>query len=110
MTQQATAAHRTKYVLDEADLPTQWYNIQADLKTPGPQVLPPLIRSPISSLLLSAVIPLTPLAHVLSQARCLVTPHQALAVMQLSHPPPPYLPLLLNRPIDILSHLSFFLG
>ena len=33
MTQRTAAAQRTKYVLDETDLPTQWYNIQADLKT-----------------------------------------------------------------------------
>jgi len=38
MTQRTAAAQRTKYVLDEADLPTQWYNIQADLKTPVPPV------------------------------------------------------------------------
>ncbi len=34
MTQHTAAAQRTKYVLDEADLPTQWYNIQADCTEP----------------------------------------------------------------------------
>src|SRR5580765_3033770 len=47
MTQQATNAHQLKYVLDEADLPTQWYNIQADLKTPVPPVLHPGTGQPI---------------------------------------------------------------
>ena len=29
MAQHTAAVHHTKYVLDEADLPTQWYNINA---------------------------------------------------------------------------------
>ena len=28
--------NRTKFLLDEKDIPTKWYNIQADLKTPAP--------------------------------------------------------------------------
>ncbi len=47
MTQRTAVAQRTKYVLDEADLPTQWYNIQADLKTPVPPVLHPGTGQPI---------------------------------------------------------------
>ena len=28
--------NRTKFTLDEKDIPTKWYNIQADFKTPAP--------------------------------------------------------------------------
>ena len=31
----------TKYVLSEKELPTRWYNIQADFKTPLPPPLHP---------------------------------------------------------------------
>ena len=34
MAPKATDKHRTKFLLDEKDIPTRWYNIQADLKTP----------------------------------------------------------------------------
>ena len=32
-------AHQTKYLLAEKDIPTAWYNIQADLPEPLPPVL-----------------------------------------------------------------------
>ena len=38
---------RTKYLLDEADIPRQWYNIQADLHAPAPAVLHPGTGQPI---------------------------------------------------------------
>lgn len=34
MTLPTADANRTKYTLDEADLPTRWYNIQADATLP----------------------------------------------------------------------------
>ena len=41
MASQANDRNRTKFTLDEKDMPTQWYNIQADLPTPLPPVLHP---------------------------------------------------------------------
>ena len=32
---------KTKYILDEKDMPTAWYNIQADLPEPLPPILHP---------------------------------------------------------------------
>jgi tryptophan synthase beta chain len=37
---------RTKYILDEKDMPTQWYNIQADLPEPLPPLLHPATKEP----------------------------------------------------------------
>jgi len=37
---------RTKYVLDERDMPTSWYNIQADLPEPLPPLLHPGTKEP----------------------------------------------------------------
>jgi tryptophan synthase beta chain len=37
---------RTKYVLDEKDMPTSWYNIQADLPEPLPPLLHPVTKQP----------------------------------------------------------------
>ncbi len=33
--------NRTKFLLDEKDIPTKWYNIQADFKTPAPRSCTP---------------------------------------------------------------------
>jgi len=37
----------TKFNLSESDMPTHWYNIQADLKTPPPPALHPGTHEPI---------------------------------------------------------------
>jgi len=37
---------RTKFILDEEDMPTQWYNIQADLPEPLPPLLHPGTKEP----------------------------------------------------------------
>jgi len=37
---------RTKFILDEKEMPTQWYNIQADLPEPLPPVLHPATKEP----------------------------------------------------------------
>jgi len=39
---------RYKYLLPENDLPTRWYNINADLPTELPPVLNPQIKEPIT--------------------------------------------------------------
>jgi len=37
---------RTKFILDEKEMPTQWYNIQADLPEPLPPMLHPVTKEP----------------------------------------------------------------
>jgi len=37
---------RTMYVLDQKDMPTHWYNIQADLPEPLPPLLHPGTKEP----------------------------------------------------------------
>ncbi len=37
---------RTKFILDEKDMPTSWYNIQADLPEPLPPLLHPQTKEP----------------------------------------------------------------
>ncbi|MFL7892094.1 MAG: TrpB-like pyridoxal phosphate-dependent enzyme [Anaerolineales bacterium] len=37
---------RTKFVLDEKDMPSSWYNIQADLPEPLPPMLHPVTKEP----------------------------------------------------------------
>jgi len=37
---------RTKFILDEKDMPTAWYNIQADLPEPLPPLLHPVTKEP----------------------------------------------------------------
>jgi tryptophan synthase beta chain len=38
--------NRTKFILDEKDMPTHWYNVQADLPEPMPPLLNPQTKEP----------------------------------------------------------------
>ena len=40
-------ADQTRFMLNEKDIPTSWYNIQADLPEPVPAVLNPGTQQPI---------------------------------------------------------------
>ncbi len=76
MTQRTAAAQRTKYILDEADLPTQWYNIQADLKTPVPPVLHPGTGQPIGPQDLAPLFPMEMIKQEVSQERWIDIPEE----------------------------------
>ena len=94
MTQHTAAAQRTKYVLDETDLPTQWYNIQADLKTPVPPVLHPGTGQPIGPQDLAPLFPMALIAQEVSQERWIDIPEDVRDVLRLWRPSPLYRALL----------------
>ena len=48
----------TKYLLSEKELPTRWYNIQADFKTPLPPPLHPGTGQPIGPQDLAPLFPM----------------------------------------------------
>jgi len=49
---------RVKFVLDEKEMPTSWYNIQADLPEPLPPVLHPATGKPIKPADLAPLFPM----------------------------------------------------
>src|SRR5499433_3089970 len=107
MTPHATDANRTKYVLDEADLPTQWYNIQADLKTPAPPVLHPGTGQPIGPQDLAPLFPMALIAQEVSQERWLDIPEEVRDVLRLWRPSPLYRARRLERALDTPAHIYY---
>ena len=59
----------TQHVLDEADLLAQWYNIQADLRTPVPPGLRPSTGRPIGPQDLVSLLPMALIAQEVNQER-----------------------------------------
>ena len=49
---------RTMYFLDQKDMPTQWYNIQADLPEPLPPTLNPMTKEPATPEFMHALFPM----------------------------------------------------
>ena len=107
MTQRATDARQTKYVLDEADLPTQWYNIQADLKTPAPPVLHPGTGQPIGPQDLAPLFPMALIAQEVSQERWIDIPEEVRDILRLWRPSPLYRARRLERALDTPARIYY---
>ena len=60
---------QTKFLLDEKDLPTHWYNLQADLPSPLPPVIHPGTMQPIGPDDLAPLFPMGLIAQEVSQER-----------------------------------------
>src|SRR5215510_7824965 len=84
----ATDKNRTKFLLDEKDIPEKWYNIQADLKTPLPPPLHPGTKQPIGPADLAPLFPMELIKQEVSQARWIEIPEEVRDVYRLWRPTP----------------------
>jgi tryptophan synthase beta chain len=81
---------RTKITLDEDELPTQWYNLLADLPTPPPAVLHPGTLQPVGPDDLAPLFPMDLIAQEVSADRYIDIPGAVLDVYRLWRPSPLY--------------------
>jgi len=80
---------RMKIVLDEKDLPRQWYNLAADLPTP---LQPPLGPNgkPVTPEMLAPVFPMNLIEQEVSKKRWIKIPEEILGILALWRPAPLY--------------------
>ena len=71
---------RTKFVLDEKDMPTSWYNIQADLPEPLPPVLHPGTGKPVTPDDLAPLFPMELIIQEVSTERYIEIPEEVQAI------------------------------
>ncbi|MFI7119613.1 TrpB-like pyridoxal phosphate-dependent enzyme [Amycolatopsis sp. NPDC049868] len=83
-------AERTKYILDEADMPTRWYNVVPDLPEPPPPPLHPGTREPVGPDDLAPLFPQALIAQEVSTERYIDIPEEVLDVYRLWRPSPLY--------------------
>ncbi|MFJ8913287.1 TrpB-like pyridoxal phosphate-dependent enzyme [Amycolatopsis sp. NPDC102389] len=81
-------AERTKYILDEADMPTRWYNVVPDLPEPPPPPLHPGTREPVGPDDLAPLFPQALIAQEVSTERYIDIPEEVLDVYRLWRPSP----------------------
>jgi tryptophan synthase beta chain len=79
-----------KYVLEEKDMPTEWYNIQADLPTPLPPVIHPGRMDPVGPDDLAPLFPPQLIMQEVSQERYHEIPKPVLDVYRQWRPSPLY--------------------
>ena len=86
----ASDKNRTKFLLDEKDIPSRWYNIQADLKTPLPPPLHPGTKQPIGPQDLAPLFPMELIKQEVSQQRWIEIPDAIRDVYRVWRPTPLY--------------------
>jgi tryptophan synthase beta chain len=83
----------TKVILSERDMPTHWYNINADLPAAGvelPQVLHPGTGQPIGPADLAPLFPMALIAQEVSTERYIEIPDEVRSIYTLWRPTPMY--------------------
>ena len=97
----------TKYLLSEKDLPTRWYNIQADLKTPLPPPLHPGTRKPIGPQDLAPLFPMELIKQEVSQERWIEIPDEVRDILRLWRPTPLYRARRLEKALDTPARIYY---
>src|ERR1700674_432134 len=77
-----------KILLDEGEMPTRWYNIQADLPFPGSPPLHPATKQPVGPQDLAPLFPMELIKQEVSQERYIDIPQPIQDVLRLWRPTP----------------------
>jgi len=77
---------RTKFILDEKEMPTSWYNIQADLPEPLPPPLHPATKKPLGPDDLAPLFPMELIMQEVSQERYIEIPEEVQAIYRTWRP------------------------
>src|SRR3712207_9162191 len=80
----------TKAVLGEAELPTHWYNLAADLPVPMPPYLHPGTGEPLVGEDMAPLFPAALIEQEMTGERFVAIPEPVREVYRLWRPPPPY--------------------
>jgi tryptophan synthase beta chain len=98
---------KTKYLLDEADLPKAWYNINADMPvSPGP-VLHPVTKEPATPDFLSVLFPMKFILEAVSTERFIEIPEPVREVYKLYRPSPLIRARRLEKALDTPAHIYY---
>jgi tryptophan synthase beta chain len=100
-------AERTKYVLDESDLPTQWYNVIPDLPEPPPPPLHPGTRAPVGPDDLAPLFPQALIAQEVTTDRYVDIPEEVREVYRLWRPSPLFRARRLERALGTPARIYY---
>src|SRR5580698_2467892 len=81
-------SERTKFILDESQIPAQWYNVIPDLPSPPPPPLHPGTHQPVGPDDLAPLFPAALIAQEVSGDRYIPIPEDVLDVYRLWRPTP----------------------
>jgi len=100
-------ADRTKYLLDESELPTQWYNVIPDLPSPPPPPLHPGTGQPVGPDDLAPLFPQALIAQEVTTDRYVDIPGEVLDVYRLWRPSPLFRARRLERALGTPARIYY---
>ncbi len=98
---------QTKFILSEQELPTQWYNIIADLPFPPPPVLHPVTKQPAGPDDLAPLFPMALIQQEVSAERYIDIPEEIQEVYKLWRPTPLIRARRLEQALDTPAHIYY---
>jgi len=96
-----------RFDLPQSEIPTHWYNIQADLPRPLPPVLHPGTHQPIGPADLSVLFPMELIMQEVSQAREIEIPEEVREIYKLWRPTPLMRARRLEKALDTPAHIYY---
>jgi tryptophan synthase beta chain len=99
--------NQIKYLLTENQMPTAWYNIQADLPVPLPPILNPGTGQPISPADLAPLFPTSLIEQEVSQERWIEIPDEVRSIYQQWRPTPLYRARRLEQALDTPAKIYY---
>jgi tryptophan synthase beta chain len=98
---------RHKYLLDEDEIPTRWYNIVPDLPAPPPPPLHPATGEPVTPQDLAPLFPQALIAQEATAERYVDIPEPVLDAYRLWRPSPLYRALRLERALGTPARIYY---
>lgn len=98
---------RHKFLLDEADMPTHYYNIQADMPNPAMPPLHPGTKQPIGPEDLAPLFPMELIKQEVSQERYIEIPEEVQDAYKLYRPSPLIRAYNLEKALDTTAKIYY---
>src|ERR1700730_12796029 len=98
---------QTKFMLDESEIPTHWYNVVPDLPRPPAPVLHPGTGQPIGPDDLAPLFPMALIGQEVSQDKTVETPDEVRDIYRLWRPTPLYRARRLEKALDTPAHIYY---
>jgi len=98
---------RTKFVLDEKEMPDRWYNIQADLPEPLPPVLHPGTKKPVGPADLAPLFAMELIKQEVSQERWIEIPGEVQDIYKLWRPTTLFRARRLEKALDTPAKIFY---
>lgn len=96
-----------RYILNESDLPTRWYNVLADSPVPPQPVLHPVTMEPVTPDFLSVLFPMEIILQEVSSDRFIDIPEEVSEIYKLYRPTPLIRARRLEKALGTPAHIYY---